>query len=77
MKKFGLCLGGGGARGLSHIAFIKVLDELKIKPTIISGSSMGAIIGAFYGAGMTGFEIEHIYTRSGCRNYDVCWILPF
>jgi len=65
MKKFGLCLGGGGARGLSHIAFIKVLDELKIKPTIISGSSMGAIIGAFYGAGMTGFEIEHILHEIG------------
>ncbi|MDP8269080.1 MAG: patatin-like phospholipase family protein [Candidatus Tenebribacter davisii] len=60
MKKIGLTLGGGGARGLCHIEFLKVLDELEIKPSIISGTSMGAIIGAMYASGMNGQEIENI-----------------
>jgi NTE family protein len=67
MKKFGLCLGGGGARGISHIAFLKVLDELNIKPCMISGSSMGAIIGAFYGAGMSGQDIEDLLHEIGLK----------
>ena len=58
MKKIGLCLGGGGARGLCHIEIIKALDEMNIKPAVISGTSMGAVIGAFYAAGLSGVEIE-------------------
>jgi NTE family protein len=65
MKKFGLCLGGGGARGLCHIAFLKVLDELELKPCMVSGSSMGAIIGAFYCAGMSGQDIEDMLHEIG------------
>lgn len=58
MKKLGLSLGGGGAKGLSHIAFLKVFDELHIKPAIISGTSIGAIIGAFYAGGMSGVKLH-------------------
>ncbi|MGE4519341.1 MAG: patatin-like phospholipase family protein [Desulfobacteraceae bacterium] len=58
MKKIGLSLGGGGAKGLSHIAFLKVLDELDVKPSIISGTSIGAVAGAFYASGMSGDEIH-------------------
>ena len=65
MRKIGLCLGGGGARGLCHIEFLKVLDQLKIKPCIISGSSIGAIIGAFYASGLSGLEIENILHEIG------------
>ena len=54
----GLALGAGGARGLSHIIVLEVLDELGLRPSIIAGSSMGAIIGAGYAAGMTGREIR-------------------
>ena len=50
--KIGLVLSGGGARGLAHIGVIKALEEHKITPVAISGCSMGAIIGAFYGAGL-------------------------
>ncbi|VUD69167.1 putative NTE family protein [Thalassocella blandensis] len=56
--KFGLALGGGGVKGLAHIALLKQLDEWKIKPTLIAGSSMGAILGALYAHGLTGKEIE-------------------
>lgn len=60
MKKIGLALSGGGARGLCFVDFLKVLDELDIKPSIISGSSIGAIFGAFYASGVSGQEIEEL-----------------
>ena len=61
MKKIGLALGCGGAKGLAHIAFLKVFDDLGIKPSIISGTSMGAVIGALYASGLTAREIEAFY----------------
>ncbi|AZN99192.1 patatin-like phospholipase family protein [Mesorhizobium sp. M9A.F.Ca.ET.002.03.1.2] len=60
---FGIAFGGGGARGLAHIHVIEALDELGIKPVAISGSSIGAIMGAGMASGMTGKEI-HDYMRS-------------
>lgn len=58
MKDFGLALGGGGVKGLAHIALLRKLDELRVKPRAIAGTSMGAIIGALYAAGISGEEIE-------------------
>jgi NTE family protein len=58
MKTFALALGGGGARGLAHIAVAEALDEMGLKPTAIAGTSIGAIIGAGYAAGMTGREMR-------------------
>jgi len=46
--KVGLALGGGGARGLAHIGVLKVLERENIPIDIITGTSMGAIIGAVY-----------------------------
>lgn len=65
--RIGLALGSGGAKGLSHIAFLKVLDDLDLKPSIISGTSIGALIGAFYSAGMDGKEIEKLFDDMGIR----------
>ncbi len=45
---FGLALGGGGARGFAHIGVLQRLEELGIRPDIITGSSMGALIAAAY-----------------------------
>ncbi len=59
-KKLGLALGGGAAKGLAHIGILKVLDEYGIKPDFISGTSIGALIGALYASGKTGIEIENI-----------------
>ncbi len=53
----GLALGGGGARGLAHILVLEVFDELGIRPTAIAGTSIGAIFGATYAAGLTAKEI--------------------
>jgi len=65
--RIGLTLGSGGAKGLSHIAFIKVLDEKDIKPAVISGTSIGALIGAFYAGGMSGLQMEDLFDDMGIR----------
>jgi len=57
-KTFALALGGGGARGLAHIPVIEALDEMGVKPTVVAGTSIGALIGAAYAAGMRGKDIR-------------------
>ena len=59
MKKFGLVLSGGGARGLAHIGVLKVLEENGLHPDFIVGASMGAIIGGIYASGKTVDEMEN------------------
>ena len=44
-KTIGLSLGGGGAKGLAHIAVLETLDEMGIQVKAISGTSIGAMIG--------------------------------
>lgn len=46
--KVGLALGSGGAKGWSHIGIIRALECMGIRPTIISGTSIGALVGAAY-----------------------------
>src|SRR5262245_7548199 len=58
MKSVALALGGGGARGLAHIVVAEALDEMGVKPVAIAGTSIGAVIGAGYAAGMTGREMR-------------------
>lgn len=55
--KWGLVLGSGAAPGLCHIGVIKVLEESGLRPNFIAGSSIGALIGAFYAAGKTPDEM--------------------
>lgn len=59
-KRLGLTLESGGARGLAHIGVLKVFDDAGIAPDVITGTSMGAVIGAFYAAGYSAAEIERI-----------------
>lgn len=53
-----LALGGGGARGLAHILMLEVFDEFGIKPTVIAGTSIGAIFGAAYASGLSAKTIR-------------------
>ncbi|HEX7336375.1 MAG TPA: patatin-like phospholipase family protein [Gemmatimonadales bacterium] len=55
-----LVLSGGGAKGLAHVGVLRVLDSLGIRPDLIVGSSMGAIIGAMYASGYSGREIDSL-----------------
>jgi len=57
-QRIALALGSGGARGLAHIPVLEALDELGVKPVRIAGTSIGAVIGAAYAAGMSGKEIR-------------------
>ena len=57
MKRIGLALGGGGAKGFAHIPILEVLDELGVKPYCITGTSIGAILGALYASGHTARDI--------------------
>ncbi len=56
--RIGLALGGGSARGLAHIPMLEAFDELGIKPAVIAGCSIGALIGAGYASGMPALEIR-------------------
>ncbi len=66
--KIGLALGGGGVRGLAHIPALETMDVCGVRPSHIAGTSMGAIIGAFYASGQSGAQIrsfieQHIIAR--------------
>jgi NTE family protein len=55
-----LVLSGGGAKGLAHVGVLRVLDSLGVRPDLIVGSSMGAVIGGMYASGYTGHEIDSL-----------------
>ncbi|HFC05658.1 MAG TPA: patatin-like phospholipase family protein [Rhizobiales bacterium] len=59
-KKIGLALGGGAARGVSHIPLLEAIDELGVQPVKMAGTSIGALVGAAYASGVSGAELrEH------------------
>ncbi|PTX18450.1 NTE family protein [Pontibacter mucosus] len=58
--KIGLVLSGGGAKGMAHIGFLKVLEEAGIRPDYVTGTSMGSLVGALYALGYSASEIEQI-----------------
>lgn len=60
LKKIGLALGGGGARGFAHVGALKAFEENNIKFDFIAGTSVGALVGAFICAGKTSGEILDI-----------------
>jgi NTE family protein len=62
--KIGLCLSGGGAKGLAHIGILKLIDSLGIKIDYITGTSMGSVIGGLYAAGYTGNQIDSLARTS-------------
>jgi NTE family protein len=68
MSKVGLALGGGSSKGLCHIGVLKALEEANIPISYISGTSMGAIIGAVYCVEKSYKKVEEIardFTSSG------------
>ncbi|OQA28039.1 MAG: NTE family protein RssA [Verrucomicrobia bacterium ADurb.Bin345] len=58
--RIGLVLGGGGALGMAHVGVLEALEELRVPVDCIAGTSMGAIIGGFYAAGMSPAEIGEL-----------------
>src|SRR5690606_27231644 len=58
--KIGLVLSGGGARGAAHIGVLEVLEELRVPVDVVSGTSMGSIVGGLYAAGLSPEELGGI-----------------
>jgi NTE family protein len=66
-----LALGGGGARGLAHILMLEVFDELGIKPTVIAGTSIGAVFGAAYASGLSARLIRAHTEETLSQRFDI------
>jgi NTE family protein len=56
--RIGLVLGGGGARGGAHLGILEVLEELRVPIDCIAGTSMGALVGGAYAAGVSPKDIQ-------------------
>ena len=73
--KFGIALSGGGARGILHIGVLEALHKYGIYPEIISGTSMGALVGVFYANGMEPLQILDL-VKSSKMHKLIKWKLP-
>jgi NTE family protein len=73
--KVGLALGSGGARGFAHLGVLKAFQEEGIPVDMIAGSSMGALVGCFYGVG---HNMEDLYKLSTAfrRKYYLDFTVP-
>ncbi|WP_229071078.1 patatin-like phospholipase family protein [Actinoplanes sp. DH11] len=58
--RIGLALGGGAVRGAAHVGVLAALDEAGLEPSVITGTSAGALVGALYAAGQTPAEIAKL-----------------
>lgn len=56
-----LVLGGGGAKGAAHIGALKVMEEAGIRPDIVVGTSIGAIVGGLYSIGYTANDLDSLF----------------
>jgi predicted acylesterase/phospholipase RssA len=59
-----LALSGGGSRGFAHIGVLKALEEEKLDPDLIVGTSMGAVVGGLYAAGYTANDLQSMATST-------------
>lgn len=73
--KLGIALSGGGARGILHIGVLEALHHYGIQPEIISGTSAGALVGAFYAAGLEPLKILELVKESKMHQM-INWKLP-
>ena len=68
-QEVGIVFSGGAAKGLAHIGVLKALEEHDIPIDYITGTSMGAIVGAFYAAGYSPQEIEQLVLSSDFEHW--------
>lgn len=58
--RIGLALSGGGARGIAHVGVLKVLEEMRVPISCVTGTSMGAIVGGTYAVGTPAKQLEEL-----------------
>ncbi|MGD8855730.1 MAG: patatin-like phospholipase family protein [Chloroflexota bacterium] len=75
--KFGLALGGGGARGAAHIGVLMELERHGLWPDMVTGTSIGGLVGALIAAGLRSHEIKEVFAqmRFG-KLYSLPWQKP-
>lgn len=66
-KRIGLVLGGGAARGVAHVGVLQALEENGIYPAIIAGTSVGALVGGLYAAGLSPLRLATLV-------HDIKWL---
>lgn len=71
MPSIALALGGGGARGLAHVLVLEVFDELGIRPKVIAGTSIGALVGAAYALGLPALRIRAMFEETLSNRFDL------
>ena len=67
--RIGIALGAGSARGFAHIGVLQALEEAGISPTVVTGSSAGSLVGVFYAAGFTPWQMQDVALK--VRDIDV------
>jgi len=73
--KIGIVLSGGGARGLAHLGVLDALHKHGIEPNVVAGTSIGAIVGSLYAAGIEPkFILEEIKKEKLTK--FLSWSLP-
>lgn len=71
LKKYniGYALSGGGAKGFAHLGAIKALEERRLKPDIIAGTSAGALAGVFYADGYSPDEVVDMFKNTKFKQF--------
>ncbi len=69
-KKVGLVLSGGGIRGLAHVGMLKALKEAEVECEVVSGSSVGAVVGALYAAGYNEEDMLNFFRQTPLFKYN-------
>jgi NTE family protein len=77
-SRIGLVLGGGAARGWAHIGAIRALHDAGIKPDVVCGTSIGALVAAVYANGDLDWLEDWVSRRwcacSTCAFPAACWV---
>ncbi len=68
-KSVGLVLSGGGVKGMAHIGMIQALNEFGIQAQVVSGSSVGALVGAMYANGNSVSEMLRFFKETPLFRY--------
>nr|WP_298996027.1 patatin-like phospholipase family protein [uncultured Allomuricauda sp.] len=69
-KSVGLVLSGGGIRGMAHIGLIKAMQEHDIEAEVISGTSVGALVGALYANGNSVEDMLQFFRKTPLFQYN-------
>ncbi len=68
--RLGIAFGSGGAKGMAHLGALKAFEEAGIRFDVVTGTSIGAIVGALYAKGFTSADMVHIVENLNRREFS-------